>query len=313
MKAVGHAPRASFGKARLSPPAKKQSRSTHPHYTLVLGGGGARGLAHIGVLNVLEREGLLPQLIVGTSMGAIVGGMYAQHPDARALESKIRALIGSTAFRRIVLDAFAHDGAPDGLRTFSALYGRVKRGYGFIKSVWSPGIVEVPVLMSFLSRLLDDRPIEKTAIPFAAVSCEILTGEEVICRKGSMLKAVAASSAIPGIVSPVNIEGRFLVDGAPTSMVPVDAARRLSALPTVAVSVTRPLRADRRVLNAVDVVLRAGAIARAQLTEYNLRDARYVLRPRVEAYGWADFHSVGAIISEGERTAWEALRAIRAL
>ncbi len=84
-------------------------------FALVLGGGGARGLAHIGVLKVLEKEGLVPEFIVGTSMGAIVGGMYAQQPDARGVEDRIKRLIQSRPFRRIVVDGFANEPTPDGV------------------------------------------------------------------------------------------------------------------------------------------------------------------------------------------------------
>ena len=291
----------------------RRRRSSRPRFSLVLGGGGARGLAHIGVLKVLEREGFRPGLIVGTSMGAIVGGMYAQYPNAAVVEDRIKRLIRSTPFRRIVMDAFAHEGAPDSLRTVSALYGRMKRGYGILKSVWSPGIVEVPVLIDFLSRLLDDAPIGACVIPFAAVSCDLLTGNEVVCRKGLMLRAIAASSAIPGVVSPVRLNGKWLVDGGPTSMVPVDAALGISSLPPVAVTVTRHVGGKRKMTNAIDVVLRAGAIARMRLTEYNLRDARVVLRPGVGSYGWADFESVDRFVAEGEAAALKALRLIRKL
>jgi NTE family protein len=279
----------------------------------VLGGGGARGLAHIGVLKVLEREGLRPGLIVGTSMGAIVGGMYAQSPNAWLVEERVTRLIRSKPFRRIVLDAFSHEGAPDSLRTVSALYGRMKRGYGILKSVWSPGIVEAPVLIDFLSHLLDDVTFARCVIPFAAVTCDLLTGNEVICRAGPMLKAVAASSAIPGVVSPVRLGGKWLVDGGPTSMVPVDAALGISRLPVLAVTVTRTVKGKEKMTNAVDVVLRAGAIARLRLAEYNLRDAAVVLRPRVSSYGWADFNSIRRFVAEGERVAEHALESIRGL
>jgi len=282
-------------------------------FALVLGGGGARGLAHIGVLRVLEKNGLRPSVIVGTSMGAIIGGMYAQLPDARLVEERIRALIGSKPFRRIVLDAFSQDGAPDSLGTVSALYGRMKRGYSLLRSVWSPGIVQAPVLVDFLSHLLDDISFAKCRIPFAAVACDLLTGREVICRTGSMLNAIAASSAIPGVVTPVLLRGKWLVDGAPTSMVPVEAARRLTLLPAVAVTVTKSVEGSAAARNAIDVVLRAGAIARMQLAEQNLKGAAVVLRPGVGEYGWADFQSVDRFVREGEQAARRAVRRIGAL
>jgi NTE family protein len=292
-------------------PTRRNIRSRG--FSLVLGGGGARGLAHIGVLRVLEKEGLVPRLLVGTSMGAIIGGMYAQRPYADVVEERIKRLIKSRPFRRIIMDAFSNDGAPDGLGTVSALYGRMKRGYGFLKSAWSTGIVELPVLMDFLSHLLDDLPIQECVIPFAAVSCDLMAGREVVCREGSILTAVAASSAIPGVVSPVNVNGRFLVDGAPTGTVPVRATRRLSARPILAVSVTKSVQGTKPMRNAIDVVLRAGAIARMQVTDLNLREAAIVIEPRVASFGWADFSSCDAFIAEGERAAKAALRKIRAL
>lgn len=285
----------------------------HPRvsaFTLVLGGGGARGLAHIGVLKALEREGLVPAYLVGTSMGAIVGAMYAQSPDARLVEDRMRDLLQSKSFKKIGLEAFAHDGAPDGLSTVSNLYGRMKRGYGLLKSTWSTGIVETPILLEFLGRLLDDRSIEECAIPFASVACDLMTGQEVVSQTGSILIAVATSSAIPGVVTPINVNGRLLVDGAPTSIVPVHAAQRLSTLPVVAVSVTQDVREGKPIANAIDVVLRAGAIARMQLSESNLGAADVVLRPEVEMYGWADFDSYNELIAEGERAVGAALQEI---
>lgn len=287
-------------------------KSRKSDFSLVLGGGGARGLAHIGVLKVLEREGLTPRLIVGTSMGAIVGGMYAQQPSAKVVEERIKRLVQSRPFRRIVLDGFANETSPDGLGTASALYGRMKRGYGLLKSAWSTGIVDSAILMDFLSHLLDDTGIEECEIPFAAVACDLYAGEEVICKSGSILKAVAASSAIPGIVSPVSHNGRTLVDGAPTSTVAVHAALSIAPFPAIAVTVTKNVIGTKPVRNAIDVMLRAGVIARMQVTRHNLENAAVVLWPRVGQFGWADFSSCDQFIAEGERSAKVALRKIRA-
>jgi len=288
-------------------------RTRPPGFTLVLGGGGARGLAHIGVLKVLERERLMPRLIVGTSMGAIVGGMYAQRPNARLVEDRIKRLIQSKPFRRIVVDGFSNETTPDGVGTASALYGKMRRGYGYLKSAWSTGIVDSEVLIDFLSHLLDDRRMEECEIPFAAVACDLFAGEEVICTTGSMLRAIGASSAIPGVVAPVSLSGRTLVDGAPTSTVPVRAAKSLSPLPSVAVTVTKDVANTKPVRNAIDVMLRAGVISRMQVTRNNLADAAVVLWPKVGDYGWADFSSCDALINEGEKSARAAVRKIRAV
>jgi NTE family protein len=281
-------------------------------FALVLGGGGARGLAHIGVLKVLERERLIPRLIVGTSMGAIVGGMYAQKPNARLVEDRIKKLISSKPFRRIVVDGFSKETIPDALGTTSALYGKMRRGYGLLKSAWSAGIVDSEVLIEFLSQIIDDRRIEECEIPFAAVACDLFAGEEVICTSGPMLKAIGASSAIPGIVSPIVHMGRTLVDGAPTSTVPVLAARSLSPLPAIAVTVTKDVASAKPVRNAIDVMLRAGVISRMQVTRHNLEGAAVVLWPHVGDYGWADFSAFSECIAEGEKAARAGIRKIKA-
>jgi NTE family protein len=282
-------------------------------FTLVLGGGGARGLAHIGVLKALERERITPRLIVGTSMGAIVGGMYAQKPNARLVEDRIKRLIQSKPFRRIVVDGFSKETIPDGLGTASALYGKVRRGYGLLKSAWSAGIVESEVLIDFLSHLLDDRRIEECEIPFAAVACDLFAGDEVVCSAGPILKAIAASSAIPGIISPVQLNGRTLVDGAPTSTVPVLAAKGLSPLPSIAVTVTKDVANAKPIRNALDVMLRAGVISRMQVTRHNLEEASIVVWPKVGDYGWADFTASEQLIAEGEKAARASIRKIRAV
>jgi NTE family protein len=288
-------------------------RTRPPGFTLVLGGGGARGLAHIGVLKALERERLRPRLIVGTSMGAIVGGMYAQKPNARLIEDRIKRLIQSKPFRRIVVDGFSKETTPDGVGTAAVLYGKMRRGYGLLKSAWSTGIVESDVLIDFLSHILDDGRIEECEIPFAAVACDLFAGEEVICTTGSILKAIAASSAIPGVVSPVVMNGRTLVDGAPTSTVPVLAAKRLSQLPLIAVTVTKDVVNAKPVRNAIDVMLRAGVISRMQVTRHNIEEASVVLWPKVGSYGWADFSACDEFIVEGEKAARSAIRKIKAV
>lgn len=282
-------------------------------YALVLGGGGARGLAHIGVLKVLEREGFVPNLIVGTSMGAIVGAMYAQNPSARLVELMMKELLRSEEFREVGLATISAEGKNGGRTTVATMYGKVKRGYVLLRSGWSTGLVEDSILLRSLHHLLDERRIQACAIPFAAVSCDLITGEEVIIRKGSILKAVAASAAIPGIVTPIRVDGRLLVDGGPSSLVPVEACRSLSDFPVVAVSVTRGLRRESDMKNAIDVLFQSKAISELTLAEHALGEADVAIRPRVAQYGWADFSSTDALIDRGSKAATSAIPEIAKL
>jgi NTE family protein len=132
----------------------------------------------------------------------------------------------------------------------------------------------------------------------------------VIRRRGSILKAVAASAAIPGIVTPVRMNGRLLVDVGVTSLVPVEASHVLSDLPVVAVTVTRDLHDLQSLRNVIDVVLRSKMISELALTGYALRGAEVVVRPNVSTYGWADFGPLQALIRQGEQAAHGALPSI---
>jgi NTE family protein len=294
----------------MPPYSTRKSHSPAKGFALVLGGGGARGLAHIGVLKALEREGFIPDLVVGTSMGAIVGGMYAQEPNARLVEEKMKNLLQSQSFKKIGIDALSRRGTKDGKPTVASVYGRMKRGYGLLRSAWSTGLVADSILLGSLYPLLEDRRIEHCLIPFAAVACDLMSGEEVIFRKGPILKAIAASSAIPGVVTPMSINGRLLVDGAPTSLIPVQAARSFSDLPIVAVTVSRQLHDKRPMMNAIDVLLRVGVIAEMKLTEYGLALADVVIRPRVESFGWADFAPLDELIVRGEKATMKEFQSI---
>jgi NTE family protein len=297
----------------MSPIPFKTARRGESGFALVLGGGGARGLAHIGVLKALERKGYFPNLIVGTSMGAIVGGMYAQLPSASQVERRMRELLLSAEFRDVGLTALSTGGKNDGSTTVALLYRRMRRGYVLLKSGWSTGLVEDSILLKSLCRLLDDRRIQDCVIPFAAVSCDLMSGREIVLRTGSILRAVAASSAIPGVVTPVSIKRRLLVDGAPTSMVPVQACRSLTALPVIAVTVNRDLHNTSRLQNAIDVVLRSKMISELTLAECSLEDADVVIRPSVGSYGWADFTPFDALVAKGVRAATRALSEIARL
>jgi NTE family protein len=276
-------------------------------FALVLGGGGARGLAHIGILDVLESEGFFPSLVVGTSMGAIVGAMYAQAPSARLVEQKMKDLLHSEEFRSVGLAALSSGGDKNGRASVTALYGKMKRGYGILRSAWTTGLLEDSILLKSLYRLLEDRRIQDCIIPFAAVSCDLMSGKEVVLKNGSILKAVAASSAIPGVVTPVAVNGRLLVDGGPTSLVPVDACRALTGLPIVAVSVARRLRETLPPKNALDVVLRSRVISETRLGDLALERADVVVRPHVESYSWADFEPLDELIARGRKAAKESL------
>jgi NTE family protein len=174
-----------------------------PRVGLALGSGSARGWAHIGVIRALAEAGVRPDIVCGTSIGALVGAAYAAGELDR-LENWVRGLgIGEVV--------------------------------GFLDVSLSGGVLKGDRLMEFFSRDFADRPIDELGVPFAAVATSLRTGAEIWLRRGSIFKAVRASIALPGLFAPVRWEGSFLVDGGLVNPVPVSLARAMGADVVIAV------------------------------------------------------------------------------
>lgn len=195
---------------------------------LALGSGAARGWAHIGVLRGLEEAGLQPDVVCGTSMGAVVGAAYAAGK----------------------LDAFERWGRQLDRREMFALFDLTLRG----------GLIKARRLFEFFESVLPDRTIESLELPFAAVGTDLASGAEVWLREGSLLQALRASIALPGLITPARWEGRWLVDGGLVNPVPVSLCRALGADRVIAVDLNTALLGRR--LNA-EVEADAAAIAAA--------------------------------------------------
>jgi len=191
------------GEAAAKPAAVKRGG---PSIGLVLGSGAARGFAHIGVLRALLAHGITPDIIVGTSMGALVGGCYANNQLDR-LEAWARSL----TMRRVI-------------------------GYLDVR-IGASGLISGGRLANRLEESIGSRMIEELPIRFAAIATEIGTGHEVWLTRGSLALALRASYALPGIFPPIHLGGRWLVDGALVNPVPVSAARAFGARVVIAVNI----------------------------------------------------------------------------
>ncbi|HQT92871.1 MAG TPA: patatin-like phospholipase family protein [Candidatus Kryptobacter bacterium] len=268
-------------------------------FTLALGGGGARGLAHIGVFRALEREAITPSLIVGSSMGAIIGAMYSQLRDSSRVEELVDKLLHRDCFSDLRLDLMPENSQSEKRPARRHLVDYLRRGLYFSRVAMRSGAIDNSILAHFLSRLLKDEDIGETSIPFAAVAVSLATGEEVVLRHGSIIRAAAASSAIPGVITPVEIDGQQLVDGSVLQVVPVEAARSLSPYPVVAVDVSRNIVHEAPPKTGVDVIIRADLIANRRLNKGALKAADCVLTPDVGLADWSDFRSIHGIIAAG--------------
>ena len=246
---------------------------------LVLSGGSARGFAHLGVLRVLEREGLRPDLVVGTSAGAIAGGLYASGMSLEAIEALAQRLDWSTVF----------DIDP----VHSLLAGL---GLGLAKGR----------RLELLLRESLGASIEAFPVAFAAVATDLNSGETVVLNHGDPALAMLASSAVPGMLEPVNVGGRLLGDGQIVSPLPVAVARQLGARIVIAVDVVYPPK-DSALTNPVSVLFQTVLISSYRHLLNERPQADLVLTPKIESSGQLGFSDREWLIKTGSAAAEAAL------
>lgn len=264
--------------APVSPPAHPAPPPPPrpPKVGLVLGGGGARGFAEIGVLRVLEQEKIPIHLVVGTSVGSLIGALYADTANVLDVEFEAVQLTEDDIFDKSLL------------------------------SFLSGGFVKGERLERFLEQRLKHQTIETLRVPFAAVATDLRTGETVVFDRGSVAKAVHASAAIPGVFVPVIHEGRTLVDGGVTNPIPVDVARKLGAEVVIAVAIPAdvPAEAPRA---PVQIALHASTLMAAEIGWCRAKEAEVLIRPEVGPVAYDDFTQKKRLIDAGAAAARAAL------
>jgi NTE family protein len=276
-------------------------------FTLVLGGGGARGLAHIGILRALEKNDLIPSLIVGTSMGALVGGMYAQLRSADAVEEKIRKYLQSDFFKQIGLEQFSDTDNENSHSLWDRFAAHLRQRYFLSKSVLGTGTFAQETLLQGMNMLLEEGDIHDLSLRFAAVTSDLVTGEEIVFTSGSIITAIAASCAVLGIVAPLKIDSRLLIDGTVTSTIPVPAAHSLSRDLIIAIDVRQSLDASDNYQHGYEIFIRASDITRSLLNDIHLKQATIILKPDVANVNWNEFSYISQCIHKGEQSVEENL------
>ena len=249
-----------------------------PKIALALGGGAAKGFSHVGVIKALEAQGINVDIVVGTSAGSVVGSLYAA---------------GYSGFD---LQKMAMQLEQDSVGDF------VLPSRGFIKG---------ELLQNFINKSVQNRPIEKLNKPFAAIATDLQSGERMVFRRGNTGMAVRASSSVPGVFRPVNINGRDYVDGGLTSPVPVAAAREMGGDVVIAVDISSKPEYT-KVEGTLDILLQTANIMGQRISEYELAGADIVVRPKVLQMGSAEFEKKHEAILEGEKALQAVLPAIRA-
>ena len=262
-----------------APPRVVAAKQAPVKVGIALGGGAAKGFAHIGVIKMLEANGIKPVVVSGTSAGSVVGALYASGMDAYAMQQK----------------AFALDES------------RIRD-----VSLFSGGVVKGQKLQDYVNELVDGRRMEQMRKPFAAVATRLEDGQRTVFVRGNTGQAVRASSAIPGVFEAVAIGKAHYVDGGVVSPVPVDAARELGADFVIAVDIGSKADGIASPASMVGNVNQSIKIMGQKLGAQELARADIVIRPKVNDIGAADFAQRNRAILEGERAAQAALPQIKA-
>jgi NTE family protein len=278
---------------------------------LALGGGGARGLCHIGVLRVFEQEGIPIDVIAGTSIGAMVGGAFACGISSDELERKVQEYVNSAEFKSSAIKAMAdaYGGEQDGLT--QKIQSFLKNQFYIIQMLFKPGILSTDDFRSMIDYFIPDVLIQNTLIPFRAVATDLITGDQVVFSEGSLRQAVTASCAVPGAIEPVTDGGKLLSDGGIISMTPISIVKREGADIVIAVAVDRDMRTDDELKTVKDIYYRAAEITSIKLEKYELLEADIVIRPAVKNLHWTEFSQAIDLIMEGEKAAKDTLPSIR--
>jgi NTE family protein len=279
---------------------------------LALGGGAARGLAHIGVLRALVREGIPIDVITGTSMGAVVGGAFAATGDIAEIERKVRALLASDEFQKTRMSFLRETKRSRGNILYSVT-SLVRRGIVYGVSTMRPSFVSAERFALSLGRILPDVEVSTTPIRFGASAVDLETAHEVVLCHGRLREVAAASAAIPGILPPRRLHGRLLIDGGWADKVPVLPAFRLGADVVIAVDISADLSETKRYARGIDIVLRANTIKDLAMADFQRRLADIAIEPAVRGIHWADFESSEYCVQAGDAAASEAVPKIREL
>jgi len=251
-----------------------------PKLGLALGGGAARGFAHIGVIQVLEEAGLRPDFVAGTSAGSVVAALYASGKTGAQLQQ-----IGESMEEAAISD--------------------------WTLPVFNSGVLRGDALAKYVNQQVGGRAIENMTVPLGIVATDLYSGEMMVFQRGDTGMAVRASSAVPAIFQPVKISGRSYVDGGLVSPVPVRAARRMGAQLVLAIDISSPPDSS-GTDGTIAVLLQTASIMGKSINAFELKEADVVVRPDLRAVSSADFSSRKKAIEAGRRAMRELLPQLRA-
>jgi NTE family protein len=249
---------------------------------LALGGGAARGFAHIGVIKALEAQGIYPEIVVGTSAGSVVGALYAAGNNGFALQRTAMEMDEATISDWAL-----------------PLFAKVS------------GVLKGEALQNYVNKAVRNVPMEKLKLQFGAVATDLNSGQPILFQRGNTGQAVRASSSVPSVFQPVKIGSHSYVDGGLVAPVPVRFAREMGADFIIAVNISTQTDAQAAV-SSLEVLMQTFSIMGQRLNHYELKDADIVIAPSLGTMGGSDFNGRNLAILAGEQAAAAAMPQIKA-
>jgi len=289
-----------------------QEKTHKPKVGVVLSGGGAKGLAHIGVLKVLEEAGIEVSYIGGTSMGAIVGGLYAAGYSANQLDS---------IFSSLDSDALLRDFTPRSSKNFfekrnDEIYALTLPFKGFkigFPTAFSKGLYNYTTVSRLTDHVRHIRDFNELPIPFVCIATDIETGQEVVLRDGVLPDAILASGAFPSLYAPVAIGDKLLIDGGVTNNYPIEQVKAMGADIIIGVDVQDPLKNRDQIKGATGILIQINNYQMIQKMESKRKETDVYIKPDIAGFTVISFDEGREIIDKGEESARKMIDRLRAL
>ena len=271
---------------------------------LALGGGGARGACHIGVLRVLEDNGIIPDVIAGTSAGSMIGAMYASELNAKIVEEKYMKHIQSENFKDLGFRYIPNSEKDDSI--FSQIVKQIKNQYVLMVSSNRKSIIKNERLSKAAKILFEADRFEDLKIPLFVSATDLITGNPIIYKTGNLVDAVVQSSTIPGFVEPTYQNNRMLVDGGislPTPVTPLLGECDF----IIAVNITRGVTNQPEPNNIFEILNRSRDVSIGQLNKYILEKSNFVIKPEHNNLHWSAFDQSDEFLEVGRKAALDSI------
>ena len=267
---------------------------------LALGGGGARGACHIGVLKSLERRGIIPDIISGTSAGSMIGAMYASQASAAIVEEKYTEHVNGEDFKDLGFRYIPNNEKDDSV--FSQVFKQMKNQYILMVSSTRKSLVKNERLAKAANNLFESNQFDDLKIPLIVTATDLISGKPMLYKAGNVVDAVVKSSSIPGFVEPTYIDNRMLLDGGivfPTPVPPLVGECDF----IIAVNISRSFNTSEEPDNIFEITNRARDISTLHLNSYLLKQSDFVISPEHEDVHWSAFDRTEEFIENGYNAA----------